>query len=350
MSAIRFAICLLLIVAFHTSVTGQPSSATKQPKQANAEQYDRDYTLQATMLGYFAADGTRNPVLKAQQGETVRITIVNGETMTHDIALEKAGVKSKVLVEKGSSTSIVFKALSSDTYFCSIPGHRAAGMVGKFEVVEGTIATANTVAGFKPRKAGREINVDFETGTLQDWTATGDAFADALISAEPSPVHEKDQKIGFTGKNFISSGGTKFYKKTGTLTSVKFAVTHPFAAFKVSGGALHDTRVELVRADNNEVVFEITGSGRSTLQPVVVDLTPHLDKEIFIRLIDNETGISQIPYIGDDKWAHISFDDFLFYVSRPVLKTSCARVILFSFLRLMLLYMQDCRLPKPQKV
>jgi putative membrane-bound dehydrogenase-like protein len=50
---------------------------------------------------------------------------------------------------------------------------------------------------------------------------------------------------------------------------------------------------------------------------VVVDLTPLENKEIFIRLVDNETGISQIPYIGDDKWAHINFDDFQFYAERP---------------------------------
>jgi putative membrane-bound dehydrogenase-like protein len=42
-----------------------------------------------------------------------------------------------------------------------------------------------------------------------------------------------------------------------------------------------------------------------------------LGKEIYVRIVDNETGISSIPYIGDDPWAHISFDDFLFYPSRP---------------------------------
>jgi len=94
-------------------------------------------------------------------------------------------------------------------------------------------------------------------------------------------------------------------------------VTQPFAAFKVSGGALQDTRVELVQAATREVFFQITGSGRATLQPVVVDLNGLLNKEIFVRLIDNETGISQIPYIGDDTWAHINFDDFQFYPTRP---------------------------------
>ena len=92
--------------------------------------------LEATMLGYIAKDATRNPVLKARKGERVRITIVNGELMTHDIALEKLKIKSNVLVEKGSKTSIVFIAKESDTYFCTIPGHREAGMVGKFEVTD----------------------------------------------------------------------------------------------------------------------------------------------------------------------------------------------------------------------
>ena len=235
MASLRFLICFLFAVSVHPGAYGQQAT-NPDSKNTKAKEYDRDYTLQATMLGYFGTDGTRNPVLKAQNGETVRITIVNGETMTHDIALEKLGLKSKVLVEKGSTTSIVFTAVQSDIYFCSIPGHRQAGMVGKFEVVEGPITDGNTVAGLKPKKEGKDLNLNFEMGSLQDWTPTGDAFTDALITADPSPVHEADAKIGYSGKYFLTSGGTKFYKKTGTLTSVPFTVTHPFAAFKVSGG------------------------------------------------------------------------------------------------------------------
>ena len=36
----------------------------------------------------------------------------------------------------GDRASITFTAERNDTYFCTIPGHRAAGMVGRFE--EGT--------------------------------------------------------------------------------------------------------------------------------------------------------------------------------------------------------------------
>ena len=277
---------------------------------------DREYALEATMLGYFAKDGARNPTLKANKGDRVRITITDGELMTHDIALEKLGLKSKSINEKGATASITFTADKSDTYFCTVPGHRAAGMVGQFEVVEGTISTA-TISGQLPMKNGQPVNLNFETGTLKDWTTTGDAFTSPIFSTDPSPVHEKDMHVDFAGNHFLSSGGTTNAKLTGTLTSVPFTVTQPFASFLVSGGALQDTRVELVQAETNKVIFHSTGQGRATLQPVVVDLKPYMNQAIFIRIIDNETGISQIPYIPNDKWAHINFDDFQFYPTRP---------------------------------
>ena len=64
-----------------------------------SEGFDREYFLEASMLGYFDENGTRNPVLLAMKGESVRIRITNAENMTHDIALEKLGVKSEVLVQ-----------------------------------------------------------------------------------------------------------------------------------------------------------------------------------------------------------------------------------------------------------
>jgi uncharacterized cupredoxin-like copper-binding protein len=232
----------LLIPFLISSLILPVMDSIAQTSQAKVVQdtakFDRDYSLEATMLGFFAKDGSRNPTLKANKGDRVRITITNGELMTHDIALEKLGLKSKTLQEKGTRTSITFKADKSDTYYCTVPGHRAAGMVGNFEVVEGSI-TASTVAGQAPMKNGQPLNLNFETGTLKDWTATGDAFTSPLFTQDdPSPVHEKDMHIGFDGKYFLSSGGTTNYKQTGTLTSVPFTVTQPFAAFPRFGRCL----------------------------------------------------------------------------------------------------------------
>src|SRR3546814_6064490 len=43
-----------------------------------------------------------------------------------------------------------------------------------------------------------------------------------------------------------------------------------------------------------------------------------MGKEMFIRLVDEETGKApEIHYIGDNRWSHISFDDFRFHHERP---------------------------------
>jgi len=312
-----FLLGTLLIACFGAG----PAFASLQ--SADTSRVDREYRLEATMVGYFAPDGTRNPTLRAKKGEVVRITMINGEMMVHDIAMERLKVKSKYLVEKGTSTSITFTAVDNDTYYCTVPGHRAAGMVGKFEVVEEPIIEEVTAAGELPEKDGRALNLGFETGSLQDWIAEGEAFT--LISGDSSGLHDADMRLGQTGRYFITSGGTKNHQATGTLTSASFEVTQAFAAFQISGGAMQDTRVELIADDSDSVIFSITGSGRAPLQPVIVDLQRHLGRKIFIRIIDNETGVSPIAYIGKDKFAHINFDNFRFYADRPQFENELKR-------------------------
>src|SRR5690625_7495954 len=43
-----------------------------------------------------------------------------------------------------------------------------------------------------------------------------------------------------------------------------------------------------------------------------------MGRKIKIRIIDEETGASDIAYMPGDVWAHINFDNFRFYDSRPV--------------------------------
>src|SRR5690606_18313326 len=133
------------------------------------------------------------------------------------------GIKSGTLLERGSSTSITFTAISNDVYFCTVPGHRAAGMVGNFEIVEGTIS-APVIVGIVPKKNDKPLNLGFERGDLSDWKAKGEAFQEPLFTGTSS-LYETDVKIGFDGDYFLSSGGTTNYKLKGNLTSVPFEVT-----------------------------------------------------------------------------------------------------------------------------
>ena len=315
MDALKILIPIFLLLGFYSGKSNRTYVA-KSTNIPDTVKIDQHFFLEATMLGYFDKNGTRNPTLKANKGSRVRITMTNGETMTHDISLEKLGVKSASIIEKGATTSIDFIAEADDIYFCTVPGHRAAGMVGKIQVVKGS-TTQKEVVGKLPVLKGIQLNLDVEFGNLMDWEATGDAFQGAQLAADISTLFDKDMNVGARGQYFISSGGTKQYKRTGTLTSKSFQVKFPYASFWVSGGALLDTRVEIVLTDNQEVIFQSTGQGRSNLQPVVVDLQAYKNRDIFIRIIDKENGISQIPYIPDDKWAHINFDHFQFHSKRP---------------------------------
>ena len=315
MDALKIFIPIFLLLGFYSGKSNRMYVA-KSTNIPDTVKIDQHFFLEATMLGYFDKNGTRNPTLKANKGSRVRITMTNGETMTHDISLEKLGVKSASIIEKGATPSIDFIAEADDIYFCTVPGHRAAGMVGKIQVVKGS-TTQKEVVGKLPVLKGIKLNLDVELGNLMDWEATGDAFAGIFLSSDISALFEKDLKVGGIDQYFISSGGNKNYKKTGTLVSKSFQVKFPYASFWVSGGALLDTRVEIVLTDNQEVIFQSTGQGRSNLQPVVVDLQAYKNRDIFIRIIDKENGISQIPYIPDDKWAHINFDHFQFHSKRP---------------------------------
>jgi len=80
--------------------------------------------------------GKANPVLRVPLGAVVQINLVNGDGATHDIAVPDFKAKSNMLKDKGASTAIVFKADKKGefTYICTLPGHVAAGMIGKIIV------------------------------------------------------------------------------------------------------------------------------------------------------------------------------------------------------------------------
>jgi len=154
---------------------------------------------------------------------------------------------------------------------------------------------------------GKALNLDFESGTLKDWTAEGDAFKGQPIKGDTVFPRRSESKSQHQGNYWI--GGYEKYgdKPQGTLTSVAFKVTHPWASFLVGGGPWLETRVELVRLDTGKVFHQASGVEEENLRREVVDLKAHQGKEIFIRLVDKHSG----------HWGHINFDDFRFHTQKP---------------------------------
>jgi hypothetical protein len=153
---------------------------------------------------------------------------------------------------------------------------------------------------FPSDAAGRSLNFGFETGTLADWTAQGSAFAAQPVAGDAVSRRRGDMHSGHAGQFWVGSFETSDDDAIGSLTSVPFRVSKPFASFLVGGGSRARTYVEIVRKDTGQIIFRASGDDREDLERVVVDLSGHLGQETIVRVVDGETG----------GWGHINFDDF----------------------------------------
>src|SRR5215510_9794381 len=112
-----------------------------------------------------------------------------------------------------------------------------------------TLFAADASAGIKPvAKDGRALNLDFEDGTLRDWTATGNAFDRQPVRGDTVSKRRSDMKSHHQGEYWIGGYELVGDDPQGTLTSVPFKVTQPWCSFLLAGGNWPGTRIELGRA------------------------------------------------------------------------------------------------------
>ena len=160
---------------------------------------------------------------------------------------------------------------------------------------------------------GKPLNLNFESGDLKDWTATGTAFDQQPIKG---PI-DKNRPFGdgkkslHTGEFWIGGYEKLLDPPVGTLTSKAFKVTQPWGSMLVGGGAAKETRVELLDAEG-KVFFAASGTNLEEMSPVVIDLSKQVGKAISIRILDQLTG----------GWGHVNFDDFRLHEKRPTFKAA----------------------------
>ena len=156
--------------------------------------------------------------------------------------------------------------------------------------------------------AGHPLNLDFETGTMKDWTASGPAFARAVVEGDAVARRRGDMKSEHQGRFWASSfencGGDGPH---GTLTSAPFVASKPWASFLIGAGSHPGTKMELVRDDTKAVVFEARGDETENMRRVVADLAKVKGVSIFIRLTDDDSA----------GWGHVNFDDFRLHDDKP---------------------------------
>ncbi|GLU34740.1 copper-containing nitrite reductase [Trinickia caryophylli] len=100
-------------------------------------------------MAFVDESGKPNPVLKANVGDTVEISLASGEGAEHDIAIPDLNVASKRFSGASGPSTVRFvaKRAGEFTYFCTVAGHRPAGMEGKLEVSGTALASAHSDVG-----------------------------------------------------------------------------------------------------------------------------------------------------------------------------------------------------------
>ena len=133
-------------------ITACASAANNESAAGRTLEYKLKTALVEGKMVYIgvggAIDGVQNPTLIATTGDTLKVTLTSGDGTEHDISFPDFNATSEHVVGQGSSKTLTFLVDKGGefSYFCTLPGHREAGMEGKFKVSGETLASANESA------------------------------------------------------------------------------------------------------------------------------------------------------------------------------------------------------------
>ncbi len=134
-----------------------------------------------------AVDGVENPTLAVAPGDTVQIRLEDGDGAEHDISFPDFGVTAPRVVGVGNATTVTFTASKegSFAYFCTLPGHRQAGMQGTIQVGSATQSQATAPSIVReptdlppplPARDPKNVRVDMEAVELEGQLAEGATY------------------------------------------------------------------------------------------------------------------------------------------------------------------------------
>ena len=150
------------------------------------------------------------------------------------------------------------------------------------------------------------VFADFESGTYDDWTVTGDAFGDR--PQLPSTIGKYQGDVAHKGKWFVNShnireGGAvrRGDSLTGTLTSPEFTIECDAIAFLVGGGN-HKGKTCVNLLVDGSVVRTATGRAKNRMAEHRWDVRELRGKQARIQAVDNHTK----------GWGNIGLDHIVF--------------------------------------
>ena len=158
---VGFAILTLAILPIHIEFVPNEVAAQDTPPAATATTQATPTVVEYTLRTFIggnppmafkgvggAIDGQLNPHLTAKVGDTVRITVVNGDPVLHNMKIDEFNVTTGDLQLQDQSATVEFTPDKPGDfiYYCATPGHREVGMWGTLTVTGEAVAEASSAA------------------------------------------------------------------------------------------------------------------------------------------------------------------------------------------------------------
>ena len=174
-----------------------------------------------------------------------------------------------------------------------------------------------------------KLNSGFESGDLSKWTAEGDAFSgDVVITDETFGQHQR--KYFHEGTYHLS--GAVNSGKTGSLTSSVFKLKNTgYITFLIGGGFDYTKTYVAVYDSNTDELIEKRGNhlfSEPDFTDIYVrvfwDLSPHLEKDLYIKLVDNDSS-TYYDYLNfDGLKINLTQDELDFYEADAMIRSGIA--------------------------
>ena len=172
---------------------------------------------------------------------------------------------------------------------------------------EGYASAAEAILnGSADTKLEEHVFADFESGTYDGWTVTGEAFG--KIPQTLKTIAPYQGRINGRGKFFVNShniraGGDvrRGDSLTGTMTSPEFTIEFDSIEFLVGGGA-HKGKTCVNLLVDGKPVLSATGKANNQMSLNTWNVQPFAEKQARIQIVDNHRS----------GWGNIGLDHIVF--------------------------------------
>jgi len=119
----------IILVSGCATQYGTQSTTPAKTAQTTSTGEVKEFTIEGSEFKYTPASIT------VSKGDSVKIIFKNVGTAGHNFVIGDLGVSTRV-ISAGSTETVEFTADKSGTFafYCSVPGHRSAGMEGQVKI------------------------------------------------------------------------------------------------------------------------------------------------------------------------------------------------------------------------